>query len=306
MKDKAFKLGYAFAMGMRQAKRGMAQDSWVTLQNKEGENYRVDLPGENPNSTKSQKSPVTAVGSMAKIKTKEDFLNKGRYWERGSIKRQYFSDRDLRHAIGLEAKTDKYGGIVGTATLNGKEITPQEAHKLIGELNRSYVENGELHTNSEKLKDWYNRLKGDNPGRSKQQEAVEKGRAERHKDHPKLESDKQRYLRYPLEVKKETEKAVAVENPLFREWMEARSAYRRGDYNEIGTKQQALLHERGLRKKFKFKYDENKEDYEYVWIPKSRSTIKDGYLYGTEPWLADKHEIAMDSAMAVINALLEM
>ena len=57
MIEKAFKLGFAFGKGYSYSlsKRGMAMDSWGTLQNKEGENYRVDLPGDNPNRKDSEK-----------------------------------------------------------------------------------------------------------------------------------------------------------------------------------------------------------------------------------------------------------
>lgn len=69
VKKKAFDCGRAFRAGMDYAlkKRGFALDDWVTLKDKEGEYYHVDLPGENPNKKDSkQKSDKKAENKNTK------------------------------------------------------------------------------------------------------------------------------------------------------------------------------------------------------------------------------------------------
>ena len=64
MNKRAFNLGMAFRAGMDYGmKRRIAQDDWVTLQNKEGEYYRVDLPVENPNKI-GKKEKADSDGSV--------------------------------------------------------------------------------------------------------------------------------------------------------------------------------------------------------------------------------------------------
>lgn len=60
---KAFDCGRAFRAGMDYAmkRRGFALDDWVTLKDKQGEYYHVDLPGENPNKA-SKKKPIYEFG----------------------------------------------------------------------------------------------------------------------------------------------------------------------------------------------------------------------------------------------------
>ena len=92
---------------------------------------------------------------------------------------------------------------------------------------------------------------------------------DKHKNYPPL-GEKQKYLRSPQKVVRETEKAVAIKK----------------DWDGITYKetQGGAIHKDDL-----------------IWLPKSRTTIKDGIVYGTEPWIANKGKIAMDS----VNALLE-
>lgn len=69
MIEKAFKLGFAFGKGYSYSlkKKGMAMDDWVTLEDKEGVPYKVNLPGENPNkqlkSGKSDRKPESKKAS---------------------------------------------------------------------------------------------------------------------------------------------------------------------------------------------------------------------------------------------------
>lgn len=76
VKKKAFDCGRAFRAGMDYAlkRRGFALDDWVTLKDKEGEYYHVDLPGENPNKKaskpKSDKKAETAKNEIKDISSK--------------------------------------------------------------------------------------------------------------------------------------------------------------------------------------------------------------------------------------------
>lgn len=195
MNEKAFNLGYAFAMGMKQAKRGIAMDGWVTLQNKEGENYHVDLPGENPNQS-SNESKKTHKSLADKIRN----ANGGTFEHEGKT---------------YQAQSD-----------------PEKQAKSIIE------------------------------------------RQEQIKNRPKI-PEGQKYLRNPLKVVRESDKAYAVENPLYKS---AQAAAKRGDYKELTYKEREAL----------------KNRQSWIWIPKSRATVKDGAVYGMEGWIAKKGDILTD------------
>jgi len=211
MNERAFKLGYAFAMGMKQAKRGMAMDGWVTLQNKEGENYHVDLPGENPNSGNESK------------KTHKSLADK------------------IRNANG------------GTFEHEGKTYQAQSDPEKQA---KSIIE-----------------------------------RQEQIKNRPKI-PEKQRYLKFPVKVSRETEKAVAIPNPIYE------SAKEQINESKFRSARQSAWMNLSYKEREAW---ENKET--LLWLPKSRTTIKDGVVYGTEPWIAKNGWLAMDSA---INSMLEM
>ena len=261
--DKAFKLGFAFGKGYRYSleKRGMAMDSWVTLQNKEGENYRVNLPGENPNSKNSEKKSENKPKHEPDNRSKFDgmsentlaLISKLSEEEKGKAK-EYIRKQKERFANLPENLVR-----INIETMNSK----------IASFNRHYQDNDSdakkrtevmMHSVRDVLK---NRL-----------DELVKGK---HKNYPPL-GEKQKYFRSPQKVVRETEKAVAIKK----------------DWDGITYKetQGGAIHKDDL-----------------IWLPKSRTTIKDGIVYGTEPWIANKGKIAMDyatdSAM-VINSMLEM
>ena len=241
--DKAFKLGFAFGKGYRYSlkKRGMAMDSWVTLQNKEGENYRVDLPGENPN--KSGNKSKSGIDGMSENTL--TLISKLSDEEKGKAK-EYIRKQKERFANLPENLVRK-----NIETMDSK----------IASFSRHYKDNDSdakkrtevmMHSVRDVLK---NRL-----------DELVKGK---HKNYPPL-GEKQKYFRSPQKVVRETEKAVAIKK----------------DWDGITYKetQGGAIHKDDL-----------------IWLPKSRTTIKDGIVYGTEPWIANKGKIAMDS----VNALLE-
>ena len=241
--DKAFKLGVAFGKGYRYSlkKRGMAMDSWVTLQNKEGENYRVDLPGENPN--KSGNKSKSGIDGMSENTL--TLISKLSDEEKGKAK-EYIRKQKERFANLPENLVRK-----NIETMDSK----------IASFSRHYKDNDSdakkrtevmMHSVRDVLK---NRL-----------DELVKGK---HKNYPPL-GEKQKYFRSPQKVVRETEKAVAIKK----------------DWDGITYKetQGGAIHKDDL-----------------IWLPKSRTTIKDGIVYGTEPWIANKGKIAMDS----VNALLE-
>ena len=244
--DKAFKFGFAFGKGYRYSlkKKGMAMDSWVTLQNKEGENYRVDLPGENPNGSgnKSKRSKIDGMSENTLT-----LISKLSDEEKGKAK-EYIRKQKERFANLPE-------NLVRTniETMNSK----------IASFSRHYKDNDSdakkrtevmMHSVRDVLK---NRL-----------DELVKGKQ---KNYPPL-GEKQKYLRSPQKVVRETEKAVAIKK----------------DWDGITYKetQGGAIHKDDL-----------------IWLPKSRTTIKDGIVYGTEPWIARNGKLAMDSA---INSMLEM
>ena len=242
--DKAFKFGFAFGKGYRYSlkKRGMAMDSWVTLQNKEGENYRVDLPGENPNGSgnKSKRSKIDGMSENTLT-----LISKLSDEEKGKAK-EYIRKQKERFANLPENLVRK-----NIETMDSK----------IASFSRHYQDNDSdakkrtevmMHSVRDVLK---NRL-----------DELVKGK---HKNYPPL-GEKQKYFRSPQKVVRETEKAVAIKK----------------DWDGITYKetQGGAIHKDDL-----------------IWLPKSRTTIKDGIVYGTEPWIANKGKIAMDS----VNALLE-
>ena len=248
--DKAFKFGFAFGKGYRYSlkKRGMAMDSWVTLQNKEGENYRVDLPGENPNGSgnKSKRSKIDELSDEEKGKAKESLIAKMKQSETGQIEH------------------------------NGRKYWIEQ--EWAGE---SYEQQAE------------NILKKDEEFRKRDAEIKEliKGR-------PGKLPEKQKYLRVPVKVSRETEKAVAIPNPVYESAKESIN-----ESKNRGARQSAWMN----------LSDEEREAWKnkksLLWLPKSRTTIKDGVVYGTEPWIARNGRLIMDyatdSAM-VINSMLEM
>lgn len=197
MNEKAFRLGYAFAMGMKQAKRGLAMDSWVTLKNKEGENYRVDLPGENPNQSSKNTSESKKADSHKSLADKIRGANGGTFEHEGKT---------------YQAQSD-----------------PEKQAKSIIE------------------------------------------RQEQIKNRPNI-PEGQKYLRNPLKVVRRSDKAYAVENPLYKS---AQAAAKRGDYKELTYKEREAL----------------KNRQSLIWIPKSRATVKDGTVYGMEGWIAKKGDI---------------
>ena len=240
--DKAFKLGFAFGKGYRYSQRGMAMDSWVTLQNKEGENYRVDLPGENPNGSgnKSKRSKIDGMSENTLT-----LISKLSDEEKGKAK-EYIRKQKERFANLPENLVRK-----NIETMDSK----------IASFSRHYKDNDSdakkrtevmMHSVRDVLK---NRL-----------DELVKGKQ---KNYPPL-GEKQKYFRSPQKVVRETEKAVAIKK----------------DWDGITYKetQGGAIHKDDL-----------------IWLPKSRTTIKDGIVYGTEPWIANKGKIAMDS----VNALLE-
>lgn len=238
--DKAFKSGFAFGRGYRYSlkKRGMAMDSWVTLKNKEGENYRVDLPGENPNQSSKK--------ADSKKSDKESLIAKMKQSETGQIEH------------------------------NGRKYWIEQ--EWAGE---SYEQQAE------------NILKKDEEFRKRDAEIKEliKGR-------PGKLPEKQKYLRVPVKVSRETEKAVAIPNPVYESAKESIN-----ESKNRGARQSAWMN----------LSDEEREAWKnkksLLWLPKSRTTIKDGIVYGTEPWIARNGRLIMDyatdSAM-VINSMLEM
>ena len=241
--DKAFKFGFAFAKGYRYSlkKRGMAMDDWVTLQNKEGENYRVNLPGENPN--KSGNKRKSGIDGMSENTL--TLISKLSDEEKGKAK-EYIRKQKERFANLPENLVR-----INIETMNSK----------IASFSRHYKDNDSdakkrtevmMHSVRDVLK---NRL-----------DELVKGK---HKNYPPL-GEKQKYFRSPQKVVRETEKAVAIKK----------------DWDGITYKetQGGAIHKDDL-----------------IWLPKSRTTIKDGIVYGTEPWIANKGKIAMDS----VNALLE-
>ena len=250
--DKAFKLGFAFGKGYRYSlkKRGMAMDSWVTLQNKEGENYRVDLPGENPNKS-GNKSKSGGREQRSKIDGMSEntltLISKLSDEEKGKAK-EYIRKQKERFANLPENLVRK-----NIETMDSK----------IASFSRHYKDNNSdakkrtevmMHSVRDVLK---NRL-----------DELVKGKQ---KNYPPL-GEKQKYLRSPQKVVRETEKAVAIKK----------------DWDGITYKetQGGAIHKDDL-----------------IWLPKSRTTIKDGIVYGTEPWIARNGKLAMDSA---INSMLEM
>lgn len=251
--DKAFKLGVAFGKGYSYSLKkrgGMAMDDWVTLQNKEGENYRVNLPGENPNRKDSEKkSENKPKHELNKIDGMSEntltLISKLSDEEKGKAK-EYIRKQKERFANLPENLVR-----INIETMNSK----------IASFSRHYQDNDSdakkrtevmMHSVRDVLK---NRL-----------DELVKGK---HKNYPPL-GEKQKYFRSPQKVVRETEKAVAIKK----------------DWDGITYKetQGGAIHKDDL-----------------IWLPKSRTTIKDGIVYGTEPWIANKGKIAMDS----VNALLE-
>ena len=238
--DKAFKFGFAFGKGYRYSlkKKGMAMDSWVTLQNKEGENYRVDLPGENPNQSSKK--------ADSKKSDKESLISKMKQSETGQIEH------------------------------NGRKYWIEQ--EWAGE---SYEQQAE------------NILKKDEEFRKRDAEIKEliKGR-------PGKLPEKQKYLRVPVKVSRETEKAVAIPNPVYESAKEQIN-----ESKNRGARQSAWINlSTEEREAWK-----NKKS--LLWLPKSRTTIKDGVVYGTEPWIARNGRLIMDHATdsaMVINSMLEM
>lgn len=79
MIEKAFEIGRAFRLGMNYAlrKRGFAFDDFVTLHNKEGDPYVVDLPGDNPNNSKKELSKKSETKEARVMSLEQYFDSKG-------------------------------------------------------------------------------------------------------------------------------------------------------------------------------------------------------------------------------------
>lgn len=244
MKDKAYRLGQAYAIGYQ-----MAQDDWVTLENKEGEQYRVNLPGDNPN-----KKDESKKADKPKSDSRIDGISE-----------------NTRSMINKLSSEDKE---------KAKEYIRQQKERFSTHPENLVRMN--IETINKKIDAFARKYKGDDSDAKRRTEAlmhsvkdVLQNRLdalvkEKHKDYPSLGSANQKYLRSPQRVVRETEKAVAI-----------RKNWDGKTYTE--TSGGAIY----------------KDD--LLWLPKARTTIKDGVVYGTEPWIANKGRIAMDS----VNALLE-
>lgn len=256
--DKAFKFGFAFGKGYSYSleKRGMAMDDWVTLQNKEGENYRVNLPGENPNKKDSEKK--------SENKPKHEPDNRSKF------------DGMSENTLALIGKlSDEEKGKAKEYIRKQKERFANLPENLV----RTNIE-----TMNSKIASFSRHYKDDDSDAKKRKEVmmhsvrdVLKNRLDelledKHRNYPPL-GEKQKYFRSPQKVVRETEKAVAIK----KDWNGK-------TYKEMPSGAFGALYKDDL-----------------IWLPKSRTTIKDGIVYGTEPWIANKGKIAMDS----VNALLE-
>ena len=271
MKDKAFKLGYAFAMGMKYAKANpgfASDDKWITVK---------------PNGPDHKGSPV-----------KIDDNGRVQAGMGGKFIGQKISETRR-----------SFTGPKSPKLLQPKKADSKKSDKesLIAKMKQS--ETGQIEHNGRKYwieQEWAgesyeqqaeNILKKDEEFRKRDAEIKEliKGR-------PGKLPEKQKYLRVPVKVSRETEKAVAIPNPVYESAKESIN-----ESKNRGARQSAWMN----------LSDEEREAWKnkksLLWLPKSRTTIKDGVVYGTEPWIARNGRLIMDyatdSAM-VINSMLEM
>lgn len=253
--NKAFKLGFAFGKGYSYSleKRGMAMDDWVTLQNKEGENYRVNLPGENPNKKDSEKKSENKPKHEPDNRSKFDGMSENTLALIGKL-----SDEEKGKAKEyIRKQKERFANLpenlvrINIETMNSK-IASFSRHYKDDDSDAKKRKEVMMHSVRDVLK---NRL----------DELLE----DKHRNYPPL-GEKQKYFRSPQKVVRETEKAVAIK----KDWNGK-------TYKEMPS---GAIYKDDL-----------------IWLPKSRTTIKDGIVYGTEPWIANKGKIAMDS----VNALLE-
>ena len=166
MIEKAFNLGKAFRAGMDYAlrKRGIAMDDWVTLKDKEGEYYHVDLPGENPNNSGK---------SASASKTKESSKSSKKGQKVMSLE-QYFDSKG--HSRFSENYIDKL--VIPRGESEKQRLARQK------ELSKSIEENSKK---TESLTKEYNDLV--KQGKIRPPSSIEK-LIERAKGHPDLESTK--------------------------------------------------------------------------------------------------------------------
>lgn len=224
MKDKAFKLGYAFGCGIRMSKR-LAMDAidpngWRTNDN--GNRYNIDL-----------KTGTIQAGMGGKFNGQKT----------------------------TELKKGFIGPKTPVGTVSTSESKKADSHKSLADKIRGA--NGGTFEHEGKT------YQAQSDPEKQAKSIIE--RQEQIKNRPNI-PEGQKYLRNPLKVVRESDKAYAVENPLYKS---AQAAAKRGDYKELTYKEREAL----------------KNRQSWIWIPKSRATVKDGTVYGMEGWIAKKGDI---------------
>lgn len=265
MKDKAFKLGYAFAMGMKYAKANpgfASDDKWITVK---------------PNGPDHKGSPV-----------KIDDNGRVQAGMGGKFTGQKISETRR-----------SFTGPKSPKLLQPKKADSKKSDKdaLIAKIKESRT--GQIEHNGRKY--WTTAYEFVEPYES-QAERILKEDAEYQKkadeiaklkkNRPEKLPEKQRFLKVPVKVSRETEKAVAIPNPVYE------SAKEQINESKFRSARQSAWMNLSYKEREAWK---NKET--LLWLPKSRTTIKDGVVYGTEPWIAKNGWLTMDSA---INSMLEM
>lgn len=132
--EKAFKIGLAFAKGLRADKYKMAMDDWVTMKDKNGENYHVDLAGGNPNKINSFKESFHKANTISELTS---LFNEVKEFVHNNPDIKNISEfQQLRIKISKERQK-----------LRGEETNKSSSGTSV----RGYQKAVELHTNNKKL-----------------------------------------------------------------------------------------------------------------------------------------------------------
>ena len=289
--DKAFKLGFAFGKGYRYSlkKRGMAMDSWVTLQNKEGENYRVNLPGENPDAS-GKKSTSSGESGKRDYKLKDKHVlthhdipvtaSKGH----GKGKMHQF----------IHAKT----GRIMHAPDNMVTLSP-DGNSIVGYNPNNINKNlRDALTSEENKKNIQSAAEARKQGEKQREEQLEKNRKEKEEAEKARPKKSQEQIRREFEENQRQQKQATQERISRRKNAVSNIDFKAGhsplaserDIVDRRIGQVAIINPLYEIARSKMSAREA-QSYKYLWLPEKDVTIHNGKVQGVPAEVARKHNL---------------
>ena len=287
MIEKAFKLGFAFGKGYRYSlsKRGMAMDDWVTLQNKEGENYRVNLPGENPNESGNKSK---SGGRDYKLKDKHVLTHHDI-----PVTASKGQGKGKMHQF-IHPKTGRVMNAPDTMiTLSpdGKSIVGYNPNNVNKNLRDAL-------TSEENKKNIQSAAEARKQGEKQREEQLEKNRKEKEESEKARPKKNQEQLRREFEENQKQQKQAAQEKISRRRNAVSNIAFKAGhsplaserDIVDRRIGQVAIINPLYEIARSKMSVREA-QSYKYLWLPEKDVTIHNGKVQGVPAEVARKHNL---------------